>query len=62
MRAFRTFDTDRNGKLSMDELKVVLGDFKVQGKTWELIIEEADKNKDGELDYEEFVDLLTNKI
>jgi Ca2+-binding EF-hand superfamily protein len=46
----------------MDELRVVLGDFKIQGQAWEFMIKEVDKDGDGQLDYEEFVDLLSNKI
>lgn len=46
-------DLDKNGKISKDELKTVLGhhdDFKDKDeKYWELMIKDADKNGDGEV-------------
>lgn len=55
-------DLDKNGKISKDELKTVLGhhdDFKDKDeKYWELMIKDADKNGDGEIDYAEFVEMM----
>ena len=55
--AFKMFDQDGNGQLSMDELKSVFASGSASGKTedvWQQIIASADTNKDGEIDYSEF--------
>jgi len=62
--AFRTFDTDGSGKISLDELKAMLGDDMtgvagVIGKqNIEDVLKEADTNKDGQIDFEEFMAML----
>ena len=55
--AFKMFDQDGNGQLSMDELKSVFASGSASGKTedvWQQIIASADTNKDGVIDYSEF--------
>ena len=55
--AFKMFDQDGNGTLSMDELKSVFASGSASGKTedvWQQIIASADTNKDGVIDFSEF--------
>jgi len=60
--AFRMFDKDGNGKISAQELKECLGsddNFKNDPKIYESMIKEADLNGDGEIDYNEFIKMMT---
>ena len=55
--AFKMFDQDGDGTLSMDELKSVFASGSASGKTeevWQQIIASADTNKDGVIDFSEF--------
>lgn len=53
--AFNQFDLDGNGKLSIDEIRTILNsDLKYDEETLLQIMREADKNGDGEIDFEEF--------
>lgn len=53
--AFRMFDQDGNGKISAEEIKMMLqGDNIVDTEIWSKIIQEFDVNGDGEIDMEEF--------
>jgi calcium-dependent protein kinase len=54
--AFRTFDKDNSGKIDASELQVVLQ--KTQKEVAELIAE-ADLNKDGMIDFEEFTAMMS---
>lgn len=57
--AFRMFDKDGSGKISLDEMKAVLGnEFEDQTddeEQWNNLIKEVDINGDGEIDFEEFI-------
>ncbi|XP_074663137.1 neo-calmodulin-like [Tubulanus polymorphus] len=60
MRAFRVFDADGNGKISADELKKMLrkrGD-KLTEEEMNDVMNNADINEDGFIDYEEFVRMM----
>lgn len=60
--AFKMFDKDGNGKISAIELRDVLGaddQFKTDLKTYEQMIKEADLNGDGEIDYSEFIKMMS---
>lgn len=58
MQAFQYFDKDGSGQISLDELKDGMGDIELnQGLddgVYRDILNEADQNKDGEIDFEEF--------
>uniref|UniRef100_A0A1Q3FT20 Putative calmodulin n=1 Tax=Culex tarsalis TaxID=7177 RepID=A0A1Q3FT20_CULTA len=59
--AFRIFDRDGNGRISADELRVALRSFGEQLTEEELeeLLREADVNSDGQIDYQEFVRMIT---
>ena len=54
-KAFKLFDKDNSGKLSIKEIKNVFGGT---DKQWEKIFSEVDQNNDGEVDFEEFKILM----
>jgi calmodulin len=63
MDAFRVFDKDNNGSISRDEFRNVmnsLGEVFTEDDL-EMMIIEADTNGDGQIDYAEFVQMITNK-
>ena len=53
---FRTFDKDKSGYLSIDELAGLLAQLGVAVKDFELhaVMATLDKNRNGVLEYEEF--------
>ena len=61
LEAFMNFDKDKSGKISKDELIVALKAEKSQEKEIENFIKAVDKNKDGKIDYNEFLALMQNK-
>ena len=61
LETFLNFDKDRSGKISKDELIVALNATKSQEKEIEKLIKSVDKNNDGKIDYNEFLDLMQNK-
>jgi len=59
-KTFAVFDTDRSGKISVAELKNILGGAVSAGSdSWEELIKEVDSNGDGELDLHEFKRMMT---
>ncbi|CAG2202167.1 CALM [Mytilus edulis] len=62
MNAFKLFDKDKNGFVSVDELRYIvthLGDKMTDDEVQEMF-DEADLNNDGQLNYEEFVVLMAS--
>eukprot|EP00919_Chromeraceae_sp_WS-2016_P039003 GHVR01093141.1.p1 GENE.GHVR01093141.1~~GHVR01093141.1.p1 ORF type:complete len:523 (+),score=141.90 GHVR01093141.1:84-1652(+) len=57
--AFKTFDTDNSGKISQKELAQVFGvGDKLDSDLWNEIVREVDKNGDGEVDLNEFKEMM----
>lgn len=57
--AFKMFDKDSSGTISAAELKLVLqGNMQIEDKVWTDIISIVDQNSDGEIDLEEFQDMV----
>ena len=56
--AFSAFDADHNGKITKDELLKVLKLEPNDDKFVKELIQNADKNKDGAIDYKEFLEFM----
>jgi Ca2+-binding EF-hand superfamily protein len=56
MRTFAAIDKDEDGYISREDLSKHLGNSKDVNE----LIEQADKNKDGKVDYQEFLEMLSN--
>jgi len=61
--AFRTFDKDGSGCISAEELRTVMGSLgeTLTDEEIDQMIQEADIDKDGEINYEEFVQMMCGK-
>ena len=52
---FKTFDKDDSGKISPEELKLVMGqDVEISDNVWTQLVNEIDLNEDGEISFYEF--------
>lgn len=62
--AFDFFDRDKNGSISAQELKFILGDNNINIKdiVWKKMIKEIDLNEDGQISYEEFKMMMMKVI
>lgn len=60
MTVFQKFDTDGNGSIDSEEIKKMMSQLDVEqgDNSIEEMVKEADKNGDGEVDFEEFLQLL----
>jgi calcium-dependent protein kinase len=58
--AFEFFDKDKNGRISLEELRQTLRDDSVllSDSKIENLIKEVDVNKDGVIDYKEFIKMM----
>ena len=56
-KAFKMFDKDNSGKLSVKEIRNVFGGTEEQ---WKHVIDEVDLNNDGEVDFGEFKIMMVN--
>jgi troponin C len=58
--AFRIFDTNADGYLDFAEIKAALDKCSEKFEDWEIecFIQEGDKNDDGQMDYEEWIDMM----
>ena len=59
--AFKTFDKDGSGKISIDEVKQILRVEQNDVHTVEEMIKSFDINNDGEIDYNEFLTMMGGK-
>ena len=60
--AFAAFDTDKCGKITIDDLKIMVGtEFQEFDETvWKMMIAEADTDGDGAISFEEFIRMMNN--
>jgi len=57
--AFRTFDKDGSGKISVNEVKAIFNNSTVKDDNiFEKMIKDADDNDDGEISLEEFKSIM----
>lgn len=59
--AFRQFDKDGNGSISVDEVMFALKHVGIEEMNAKEFIMDADLNNDGVIDYEEFVAMMSEK-
>ncbi len=57
--AFKTFDKDGSGKISVDEIMSIFNQTNTDKSKFEEIIKEADQNGDGEISLDEFKILMS---
>jgi calcium-dependent protein kinase len=55
--AFKFFDSDGCGHISINDFRRILGNFDDQ--VWQRLIKGVDKNKDGLIDFSEFKQMMT---
>jgi len=62
-QAFRVFDIDGNGLIDSNELKITMFNLgeNLSDKDLKQMLKAADKNKDGKIDYEEFIVMMYHK-
>lgn len=62
--SFKLFDKDKSGTIDVEELKKVLTSIgeKLSDKEVDVLFREADRNKDGHIQYSEFVKLFTKDM
>jgi calcium-dependent protein kinase len=53
--AFEAFDKDGNGSISIEEIKMILGNAKIEDETLKALIYEFDIDGNGEIELNEFV-------
>ena len=60
--AFKAFDKDNSGAISIDEIMLIFKKTNndVDIKVFENMIKEADVNGDGEIEFDEFKDIMEN--
>lgn len=57
--AFKLIDSDNSGMISVTELKAVFDSHHVKDEQlWDEIMKEADKNRDNQISFEEFIDVM----
>ena len=57
--AFNTFDIDRSGNISMDEIKNAICAGKlIDDKVWASVMSEVDNNNDDEITFPEFKEMM----
>ncbi len=63
-QAFDLFDTDGNGTIDPKEVRAAMQSlgFEAKNQTIYQIIQDIDKNSTGEIDFDQFLDLMTRRL
>ena len=62
-QAFRFYDKDDSGSISIDEIKDVLGVGKsITDDVWDQVVKEVDRDGNGEVDFEEFKEMMVKLL
>ena len=56
--AFELFDKDKSGSITASEVKAILGQESSSDHVWTDIIKEVDGNGDGQIEFEEFREMM----
>uniref|UniRef100_J3M0D3 non-specific serine/threonine protein kinase n=1 Tax=Oryza brachyantha TaxID=4533 RepID=J3M0D3_ORYBR len=63
LRAFQHFDKDNSGYITRDELEQAMEEYGMSDEAnIKQVLDEVDKDKDGRIDYEEFVEMMRKGI
>lgn len=63
LRAFQYFDKDNSGYITRDELEQAMAEYGMSDEAnIKEVLDEVDKDKDGRIDYEEFVEMMRKGI
>lgn len=57
-KAFNTFDLDGSGKITVEEIKKILGEGHIADSVWKELLDSADLDKSGFIDFREFKELM----
>jgi calcium-dependent protein kinase len=57
--AFKVFDKDNSGKISAEEIKMIINDENLSMEKAKDLIKTFDTNGDGEIDYNEFITMMS---
>lgn len=60
--AFYAFDRDHSGSITIDELKIALSSSKLTAPEIQRILDEVDRDRNGEVDFEEFKRVLPLEV
>ncbi|KAM3131260.1 hypothetical protein pb186bvf_016578 [Paramecium bursaria] len=60
MSVFKMFDKDGDGKISRLELQTIMSGMKIDDEEWKKILEECDRDKDGEINLNELIVMMQN--
>ena len=62
--AFDLFDSDKSGQIDTNELKQALQNLGIDAKnqTLQNMLADIDKNGSGDIDFDEFIDMMTAKM
>ena len=56
--AFKLFDKDGSGTITVDEIKSVIGESLADDDVWTELLKQADSDGNGEIDIDEFINMM----
>jgi Ca2+-binding EF-hand superfamily protein len=58
--AFDVFDVGKTGSITVSDLREVMGESRADDHVWAEIIRQADTSQNGEIEFDEFVALMSD--